>query len=336
MTERVLSQFSRPMNVGGKNLTLSASVGISMYPSDGSDADTLMRHAEVAMYEAKNRGRNTWCLFDDRLSSRVVERLAMENALRGAIERDELIVHYQPQIDLDSGRPVGMEALVRWNHPDIGLLPPSQFIGLAEECGVINPIGAWVLGESCHQVMAWRNQGLDIPSISVNLSVRQIEHGALVAQVARVLEESGMDASSLELELTESMIMRDPDQSMRTLAALKNLGVKLSIDDFGTGHSSLAYLKRLPLDRLKIDRAFVRDIGRDPDDEAICRTVIELARQLGLSTIAEGVEREEQAEFMRREGCQVMQGFLYSKPLTADALAAFWTDRQVAPNVASE
>ncbi len=336
MCERLLAAVAQPITVGDRNLVLGASIGISMYPADGHDAEILLRNAEVAMYEAKNRGRNTWCLFDDQLSARAVERLSMENALRGAIDRGELVLHYQPQIDLTTGQPIGMEALVRWNHPEIGQLPPSEFIGLAEECGVINQIGAWVLGETCRQIVAWRERGLDVPMISVNLSVRQLERGELVSQVARVLEESSLDASSLELELTESMIMRDPEQSTHTLAALKNLGVKLSIDDFGTGHSSLAYLKRLPLDRIKIDRSFVRDIGHNPDDEAICRTVIELARQLGLSTIAEGVEHEAQVRFLRREGCQIAQGFLYSKPLTAEALFAYWTERQPASSTAPD
>lgn len=336
MTERMLSVFATPMTALGQTLALTASIGISKYPSDGDDADTLLRHAEVAMYEAKNRGRNTWHLFDDRLTTRVVERMAMENALRGAIERGELVLHYQPQVDLDTGRPVGIESLVRWNHPELGLLPPSQFIGLAEECGMINAIGAWVLAETCRQLVTWRRAGLDVPSISVNLSVRQLEHARLVDQVSRVLDDSSLDAGSLELELTESMIMRDPEQSTHALASLKELGVKLSIDDFGTGHSSLVYLKRLPLDRLKIDRAFVRDIGRNPDDEAICRTVIELARQLGLSTIAEGVEREEQVRFLRGEGCKVVQGFLYSRPLDAVALAEWWAGKQVESIVESD
>ena len=336
LTERALSVFAAPMTARDQTLTLTASIGISMHPSDGNDADTLLRHAEVAMYEAKNRGRNTWCLFDDRLTTRVVERMAMENALRGAIERGELVLHYQPQVDLDTGRPVGIESLVRWNHPNLGLLPPSQFIGLAEECGVINSIGAWVLDETCRQLVAWRCAGLDVPSISVNLSVRQLEHARLVEQVSRVLEDSALDAGSLELELTESMIMRDPEQSIHSLASLKELGVKLSVDDFGTGHSSLAYLKKLPLDRLKIDRAFVRDIGRNPDDEAICRTVIELARQLGLTTIAEGVEREEQVRFLRDEGCRVVQGFLFSRPLDADALAKWWAGAQVESIIESD
>ena len=331
MAERILSNFATPMRAAGHTQTLSCSIGISVFPSHGEDAETLLRHAEVAMYEAKDRGRNIWQFYEDRLSSRVTERLKMENALRGAIERDELVLHYQPQVDLGSGTPMGVEALVRWNHPDLGLLPPSQFIQLAEECGLIDRLGRWVLAEACRQMVEWRRRELDISEISVNLSVRQIERTGLIAEIAEVLASSGLEASRLKLELTESMIMRDPELAIQTLAALKDLGVKLSIDDFGTGHSSLAYLKRLPLHQLKIDRAFVRDIGRNANDEAISRAVIGLARQLGLTTVAEGVEREEQAAFLRREGCKIGQGYLFCKPVSAEALAVYWWHRQPAP-----
>ena len=327
MAQRVLSSFAEPVPVEEQHLALSASIGISMYPEHGDDAESLLRDAEVAMYESKNRGRDTWCLFDDRLSSRVSQRVSMENALRGAVGRGEMEMHYQPQFDLHNGQLVGIEALVRWRHPEAGLLAPGNFIALAEENGEIHPIGRWVLNESCRQLVTWRRQGLAVPSISVNLSVRQLERGELVTLVAKVLADTGLDAASLELELTESMIMRDPEQATSALDALKDLGVKLSVDDFGTGHSSLAYLKKLPLDRLKIDRSFVRDIGSNPDDEAICHTVIELARQMGLSTVAEGVEREDQVDFLRREGCGIAQGYLFCKPLPADELAAFWRER---------
>ncbi|HET7561707.1 MAG TPA: EAL domain-containing protein [Rhodanobacteraceae bacterium] len=328
MAERIRSIFSTPMTVGGRTQALSCSIGISVYPSNGEDADTLLYHAEVAMYEAKNLGRNTCCLFDERLASQVLERLNMESALRGAIDRDELVLHYQPQVSLESGKPVGIEALVRWNHPELGLLSPSHFIELAEECGLIDQIGQWVLAEACRQMVEWRSRGLDVPQMSVNLSVRQIERSELIQQIGKVLAASGLDAASLELEVTESMIMRDPEQAVETLAALKKLGVKLSIDDFGTGHSSLAYLKQLPLDQLKIDRAFVRDIGNSDNDETICRAVIDLARQLGLTTVAEGVEREVQAAFLRREGCKIAQGYLFCKPLPVEDLAVYWNQRQ--------
>jgi diguanylate cyclase (GGDEF)-like protein len=328
MAERIRKVFSTPVAATGRSQALSCSIGISLYPSHGEDADTLLYHAEVAMYEAKNSGRNTWCLFDERLASQALERLNMENALRGAIERDELVLHYQPQVSLESGKPIGIEALVRWNHPELGLLSPSHFIELAEECGLIDAIGQWVLAEACRQMVEWRSRGIDVSQISVNLSVRQIERSALIQQIRKVLAASGLDAASLELELTESMIMRDPEQAVQTLAALKELGVKLSIDDFGTGHSSLAYLKQLPLDHLKIDRAFVRDIGNSANDEAICRAVIGLAGQLGLTTVAEGVEYEAQAAFLRREGCKIAQGYLFCKPLSAENLAVYWKRRQ--------
>ena len=324
--QHIVRLFSNPDDAGPDDFIVTASIGISLFPADGGDADTLLKHAELALYEAKQRGRSTYSLFASELSSGALERLVMENALRGAAARGELVLHYQPQVDLGSGALVGVEALVRWNHPEIGLVPPGQFIPLAEETGTIDDIAAWVLMEACRQMVEWRGAGLLVPRVAVNLSGMQIEDDALSSQVAGVLRDTGLEPACLELEITESTIMRKPDKAISVLRSLKAQGVKLSVDDFGTGYSSLAYLKRLPLDRLKIDQSFVRDIGQDIHDEAISRAVIELARGLGLETVAEGVEREEQSAFLRAEGCEFAQGYLFSRPLPAADLRAAWSD----------
>ncbi len=324
LARRILQLSSLPLTIATHQLVVTVSVGISLYPADGSDADTLLKHAELALYEAKNQGRNTFRFFASELSAGVLERLVMENSLRGAISRNELVLHYQPQVTLATGQLIGVEALVRWQHPEIGLVPPGQFIPLAEELGIIGDIGVWVLEQACRQMMAWQAGGLAVPRMAVNLSVRQIDRDELPAQLTRILHETGLEAARLELEVTESTIMREPDKAIAVLNQLKALGIKLAIDDFGTGHSSLTYLKRLPLDRLKIDQSFVRDIGHDINDEAISRTVINLARTLGLETVAEGVEREEQAAFLLREGCEIGQGYFYSKPLPAGPVLEDW------------
>jgi len=321
VAQEILSVFANPLVVGSHQLIVTASVGISLYPADGADTDTLLKHAELALYEAKDAGRNTWRFFASELSTGVLERLNMENSLRGAAARNELVLHYQPQIDLNTGKLIGVEALVRWNHPEIGMVPPARFIPLAEETGIIKDIGAWVLLEACRQTVAWQHDGLVVPRMAVNLSVQQIEGKVLSSQVAEVLRATGLEASRLELEITESTIMRNPDNAISALRALKDQGVMLAIDDFGTGHSSLAYLKRMPFDRLKIDQSFVHDIGQNADDESITRTIIGLARSLGLETVAEGVERGDQANFLRAEGCEFAQGYLFSRPVPAAALA---------------
>lgn len=256
------------------------------------------------------------------------DHLLLENALRGAIERNELLLHYQPQLDLsDPHKLTGIEALVRWQHPELGLVPPDRFIPLAEEIGLIGEIGLWVLKTACEQMVQWDQQQFRVPKVSVNLAAQQIETGQLPRQVRQVLKDSGLAAQRLELELTESTILREPAKAISDLVDFRTMGVSLAVDDFGTGYSSLAYLKRLPIDRLKIDRSFVHDIGRDPGDEAICRAIIQLARTLGLETVAEGIEREDQASFLLAEGCQYAQGFLYSRPLPANELYIEWYNR---------
>ena len=324
LATEILNAFAEPLVAGDQRLVITASIGVSRYPGDGRDADTLLKHAELALYEAKARGRNTHCFFAPELSADLGQRLAIENELRGAADRGELVLHYQPQFDLASGDMVGVEALVRWNHPRRGLVAPNQFIPLAEETGLINEIALWVMHNACAQVVRWEQDGLAVPRVAVNLSVRQIERGVLSGQVAEVLAKTQLEASRLELEITESTIMHEPEKAIGALGELKTLGVMLSVDDFGTGHSSLSYLKRLPLDRLKIDKSFVGDIGHDANDEAISRAVIGLARSLGLESVAEGVEREEQAEFLRAEGCEFAQGYLFGHPVPADALYETW------------
>lgn len=324
VARKLLGVFETPQLISGHELTVTTSIGIALFPDDGKDADTLLKHADLAMYEAKSQGRNNCQFFSPGLTAGAFERLVMENALRSAVTRDQLVLHYQPQIELQSGVLSGVEALVRWMHPDLGLVSPAQFIPLAEEMGIIGDIGAWVLHEACRQMVAWDAEGFHVPQVAVNLSARQIDRDELISLTSSALSGSGLAASRLELEVTESMIMRQPERAMEVLGALRSQGVALAIDDFGTGYSSLAYLKRLPLDRLKIDQSFVHDIGRDRGGEAIIRAVIAMAGSLGLSTVAEGIEHASQAAFLRTEGCHAGQGYLYDRPLPAADLLAVW------------
>ncbi|MCU7924184.1 MAG: EAL domain-containing protein [Candidatus Thiodiazotropha sp. (ex Dulcina madagascariensis)] len=328
VARKLIGLFSDPMTITGHELVVTASIGISIFPNDGDDPDILIRHADRAMYEAKQQGRNTYRFFTQALTEGAFERLLMENELRHAVERGELILHYQPQVDITDKRLNGIEALVRWQHPHQGLIPPGLFIGLAEEIGIIDDIGAWVLHTACQQIAAWDEQGFIVPRIAVNLSVQQLGREGLVDRVSAELQEAGLPAERLELEVTESMLMRDPALSRSVLGELKELGVKIAIDDFGTGYSSLAYLKLLPLDRLKIDQSFVHDIDRDSNDEAIVRAIIALSENLGLEAIAEGVEDENQAAFLQQEGCRLAQGFLYSPPLPMEELYRAWEGKE--------
>lgn len=330
IARKILQRFSVPLYSDEHELALTVSIGISLFPGDGRDADNLLKNAEIARYAAKQQGRNRFQFFASELSVGMRDHLLLENALRGAIERNELLLHYQPQLDLSNPEClIGIEALIRWQHPELGLVPPDKFIPLAEEIGLIGVIGLWVLQTACEQMIEWDRQQFRVPRISVNLAAQQIEAGQLPRQVREVLQNTGLAADRLELELTESTILREPARAISDLVDFRTMGVSLAVDDFGTGYSSLAYLKRLPIDRLKIDRSFVHDIGRDPGDEAICRAIIQLARALGLETVAEGIEREDQAAFLRAEGCQYAQGFLYSRPLPANELFAQWQGRML-------
>lgn len=320
LARRILDRFALPLSNADLSVTVTTSIGIARYPHDGVDADTLVRHAELALHGAKRHGRNRCLAFASELSAVASDRIALENALRVALERGEMSLHYQPQFALDDGRLVGVEALARWQHPEWGAVPPDRFIPVAEDVGLIDSIGTWALRTACAQLRAWDGEGLHVPSVAVNLSMKQIEPGVLPTLVAGVLAETGLEPARLELEITESSVMRDPDRTIATLVELKALGLVISIDDFGTGHSSLAHLQRLPVDRLKIDRDFVRGIGLDRGAESICRTVLQLAHNLHLDVVAEGVEHDRQAAFLREHGCTFAQGYLYCRPVPAGEL----------------
>ncbi len=315
--QRIVESFSQPFSVDDRDVFITASVGVALYPQDAKDPETLMKSAELAMYRAKESGRNAYRLYTADLQTRVTERLTLEGMLRRALERGELTLHYQPQVDLRTNRIFGCEALLRWNQPNLGMVGPAKFIPLAEETGLIVPIGAWVVRTACLQTRAWQNAGLPVITVAVNISARQFREANLLQLVAKILAETGLDPTQLELEVTESVIMHDAQHVIATLQAFRNMGVKLSVDDFGTGYSSLSYLKRFPVDRLKIDQSFVRDITADADDAAIAQAVITLGHTMNLRVIAEGVETPEQLAFLRTNQCDEMQGYLFGKPMPA-------------------
>jgi len=312
---KVAEIVARPYCINGAEFHITPSTGISIYPNDGYHIDALIKNADSAMYFAKDCGRNNFQFFTTDLNSRALHCLSMETSLRRALEREELILHYQPQIDLDTGQVTCMEALVRWQHPELGLVFPSDFIPLAEESGLILPLGKWVLSTACSQVKKWQKCGLGPIRIAVNLSARQFRQQNLTRQVAAVLKEVDLEPRFLELELTESLMMHSPEEVIRTLKQLRSLGVRVSIDDFGTGYSSLSYLKRFPIDSLKIDRSFIHGVAENHGDEAIIMAIVTLAHSLDLQVVAEGVETEQQLEFLRNQLCDGLQGHLFSHPL---------------------
>ncbi len=324
---KVLAHLGRPYKVQGYELHSTPSIGIALFPADGEDADTLMKNADSAMYQAKSAGRNNAQFFTAAINQATQDRLVLEAGLRGAIQRGELFLNYQPQLDLDSQRIVGLEALVRWHHPDLGLVPPLKFIPVAEDTGQIEAIGAWVLEEALRQIALWRTAGHPGLRMAVNLSAHQLRGDGFPEQVARALHRHGLPGSALELEITESVAMRDPARTADMLRQLRQFGVALAIDDFGTGYSSLAYLKQLPLSCLKLDRSFVMDIEKDANDAAICTATIQMAHSLGLGVVAEGVETATQLEFLRRLGCDTVQGYFIAKPLSVSDCAAFLAQR---------
>ncbi|MFA7387568.1 MAG: EAL domain-containing protein [Thiohalobacteraceae bacterium] len=319
----ILAELSAPIEIEGHSLNPSGSIGVSFYPEDGQDFDSLLQKADAAMYSAKDAGRNTYRFFNEAMNLRAQEHLLLQNRMHRALGRGEFSLEYQPQLSVVSGRVFGVEALLRWHSPDLGQVLPSRFIPVAEDSGFIVPIGAWVLQEACRQAQVWRERGLPELGMSVNLSALQFRRGDLVETVASALGDSGFPPHLLELELTESILLQNVDHTLATVQRLKALGVRLAIDDFGTGYSSLSYLKRFTVDKLKIDQSFVRDIGTDPDDAAIVRAIIQMAKSLRLSIIAEGVETGEQLDFLQREGCPEVQGHYFSRPLSASALEIF-------------
>ena len=329
VADKVLDVLAAPFDIDIHEIYVTASVGISVYPDDAADLETLTRNADTAMYQAKGKGKNAWEQFHPELDLRVQKRLSLETNLRKALERGELQLHYQPQVSLRDGKLVGLEALLRWKHPELGLISPLEFIPVAEDSGLIVPIGRWVLRTACQQVAEWRDAGLGDMHVSVNLSARQTRDPHLVRDLIEVLRETKVLPSQLELEITETVLMDNVQSNVDLLNRLQTEGIRLSIDDFGTGYSSMAYLKRFPVEQVKIDRTFVRDIPGDGDDEAITTAIIAMAHSLGLSVVAEGVETEEQVNFLRNSGCDIMQGYYFAEPRPPEQVAAFLRSRTV-------
>jgi diguanylate cyclase (GGDEF)-like protein len=318
---RVLEGIAEPLQLQHHELAVTASIGIALYPRDDLVGERLVKAADTAMYRAKELGRNRYAFFAREMNERVESQITLEAALRRALKNDEFVLHFQPRISAATGRAVGAEALLRWKHPEWGLVEPARFVPLLEETGMVVPVGAWVLAEACRQAKAWQAAGLASLRVSVNLSSRQFRSEALFDAVTEALRLSNLAPSMLELELTESLLIDNVDHAMAVMGKLKAIGTAISIDDFGTGYSSLAYLKRFPIDSLKIDRAFVRDIATSPKDAAIVKTISALARSLGIGLIAEGVEEPWQVAFLRAQHCTEMQGYLFSRALPAAELA---------------
>lgn len=324
VAEKLIDVMRAPVELDGHSLFASVSIGIAVYPQDcdGEDIDSLIKNADVALYRAKESGRNNFQFYRKEMNARAMERLLLESRLRGAIEREEFVLHFQPQVELESGRIVGVEVLIRWQTTDLGLLMPMEFIPLAEETGLIVPIGEWVMLAACRQLSQWRAAGLPIERIAVNLSARQIHFGDVAQQINAILDSTGLPPSCLDVEITESLAMEQPERTRALLLSLKQQGITLSMDDFGTGYSSLGYLKQYPLDVLKIDRSFVRDIATDPNDAAIVSTIIAMAHNLNLTVLGEGIETEAQRQFLLRQGCRHGQGYLFSRPVPATEMEA--------------
>jgi diguanylate cyclase (GGDEF)-like protein len=318
VAQKILSVIAKPFNLIGHEFRVTASIGISIYPQDGLDEQTLTKNADIAMYQAKEEGKNNFQFYSEKLNANSLERLTLESSLRRALERNEFRIHYQAKRDIGNGRICGMEALLRWEHPDLGTVAPMQFIPVAEETGLILPIGKWVLRTVCLQNVAWQKQGLPHLSIAVNLTTRQFRDENLLQDLTSILTATGMDPHLLELEITESLLIRDVEETLRILTGLKALGIRIAIDDFGIGYSSLATLQRFPLDTIKIDRSFIRDITGTSQDTALADAVIAMGKSLSLTVVAQGVETKEQAEFLQTHACDELQGFYFKRPLPAD------------------
>ena len=318
VAERVAHEVSREFHLQGRALSVTCSIGISLYPEHGDDVETLIKNADAAMYSAKEGGRNTFRFFTSEMTEYAVERLELESSLRVALEREQFFLVYQPQIDVKTREIVCWEALLRWQHPDLGLVPPGRFIRVAENSGMMIPIGEWVLRTACQQAMGW---GMDAPAVAVNVSAVQFRQEGFCRQVRRALRESGLPAERLELEMTESLLMAGEDATFQVLAELREMGVRVAIDDFGTGYSSLSYLRQFQVNKLKIDRSFIHEVAVNTDDQAITAAIIQMAKCLNLRVTAEGVENEEQLLLLRDYGCDEVQGFMFSTPVTAEKIA---------------
>jgi diguanylate cyclase len=319
--QKMLAALDLPHHIDGHDLHISVSIGISIYPNDGKDAETLLKSADTAMYYAKENGRNNYKFFEQDMNARAVQRHSIETSLRRALERQEFVLYYQPKVNLQTGTIVGVEALIRWQHPERGLLPPALFIPIAEDCGLILPIGRWVLREACLQIRAWRQSGLPPITVAVNTSALEFRAKGFIEGIRATLEDTGLEPCYLELELTESVLMRDADFTHSMLNELSDLGIKLAIDDFGTGYSSLSYLRQFPIDTLKIDQSFVNQMTSSPDDASIVSAVISMSKSLNQRVIAEGVETPEQYAFLLAQNCDEGQGYYFARPVAAEALA---------------
>ena len=326
VAQKILDTLSQPFNLFNHEVFISVSIGLTLYPNDDENADNLLRNADAAMYRAKEYGRNNYQFYVADMNVKARERLMLESQLRRALDRNEFSLYYQPRVDLYSGKVIGAEALLRWRHPEMGLVPPVQFIPILEETGMIIPVGEWVLQKASQQNRAWQDKGLPPIRMAVNLSVRQFIQKDLADSILTIIERTGLAPQYLELEITEDLLLEQNQTNIITLTKLRNCGIHISIDDFGTGYSSLSYLKRLPIDTLKIDQSFLRDIENDPDNKAITSAIIAMASSLHLNVLAEGVETEEQLAFLRAQGCNEIQGYSFSKPLTADEFERMLVD----------
>jgi diguanylate cyclase (GGDEF)-like protein len=318
VAQKVIDALAPRFNLGRLETYISANIGIAIYPGDANDPEELLKNADAAMHRAKEEGRNTFRFYLPRMKERALKRLQLDASLRGALDRKEFLLHYQPKVDLATGVISGLEALLRWQHPERGRVAAAEFVPCLEETGLIGPVGEWVLQTVCEQIKVWQARGITVRPVAVNVSAPQFHQADFDAQVRELITQSGVDCRLIELEITESMLMHDPAEAAGMLSRLKRIGVKLSIDDFGTGYSSLAYLKRFPLDALKIDRTFVRDVTVDSDDAAIALAIISLAHNLKLKVVAEGVETEAQMNFLRSHGCDEMQGYYFARPLSVE------------------
>ena len=324
VARKILNTLSKPIFIEEYELYATSSIGISLFPDDTEEVDGLMRCAETAMYRAKEAGKNNYQYYTADMNTRAFEFLLLESGLRKAIENNELVVFYQPLIDLSTNKVSGMEALLRWQHPERGMVSPGDFIPLAEETGLIEPIGDWVLRAACQQNKKWQDAGYPPVKVSVNMSARQFSKKNLVENITNILDETGLKPEYLGIEITESVIMQDVKSTISKLQKLHNMGISLSIDDFGTGYSSLSYLKLFPINDLKIDRSFVFNITTDSTDAAIALSIIVLAHSMNLNVVAEGVETMEQLEVLRKQGCDIVQGFLFSRPISAEEFVPFF------------
>ncbi len=333
IAKKIIERLASAFKIADHQVFVSASIGISFHPDDGQQAPVLIKNADAAMYAAKEQGRNNYQFFSSDMNARALETLMMTSSLRMALERDELFLEYQPRIDFKTGAITGAEALIRWTHPTVGRIMPAQFVGLAEKTGMIDQVGEWVVRRACQQIMEWKSRGVSLPCVAVNLAARQFNQPEFTETVAQIIRETGIEAHTLEVEVTESMVMHDPQRTAVILERLKGMGVAVAIDDFGTGYSSLSYLKRFPIDYIKVDQSFVRGLPHDAEDSGIVRAVIALAKTLDVKLIAEGVDKVDQVAFLKREGCDQGQGYLISVPLSADAMERFITnyDASVSP-----